>query len=801
MNARETDPRTAGPSAAPLRVARLCSLPIGVLAWRAPEPTLTVIVKATFLLGADGKATLAAQQEPLWLDRPIVGGSFGDLDHACDFVPLKARVDVLLTGHAHAEAAMHVLPAGFAVDKLRRRVYATTEEPAVATPLLPEYLRTATGEVTRVGARAMWAGTLDGAAIVNDDGVPCAPIPRGFDYLAFNVAPPEQQLEMLSLTAQIVLDGLGPGGRRTARLPGIKPRVFVLSGSGFGGARPPDEVVLRCDTIWIDADRGLCTLVWRGVVPTPPSARVAPSLVLALDEGDRSRTWAKALDELDDATWAAATTPEDAREVPEIAIDDDEIDDEIEIEIEDEDEDEDEDDAIENDAIENDGPTTDRMAREAAALLGEIAAAERDDDESTRTNVQLSRASFPEILIEEEPSTDRRGASATTARNEPDDRSPLLVLGGFRGALASFEAARPPERPQRPAGLRFSRAEDSTGVALPVTTPVLVAKAPSTTSAVETSPVPFNVPVAPSPATITALSFNVSGILPQGATPALPFKAPLPAALPFAAPGTRTPTRPLAPAPEAGTTSLPFQAPIAKPLPSLGDLPSAPPPVAAAPEVHWSLARVAGRTVGESLTSSSDAAPAITRASLEPALEAVKVAFTMERYAEIKAEIWGGDDSAPDVLERHEVDEAVFHDHERRLAEDLSREAAEGKSTLAIALRDALKLARDQVPSTGERPLRTLEDAYITLLTAIERAVDPSAILAAKGMSPSSWRRLRRRFEARAAADDKLREALNVRLTAARKTAGGDSGGSSKWWNRRELAPARAKRVPAKRRG
>ena len=411
VDAREKDPRGAAPIAAPLRVARLCPLPIGVLAWRAPEPMLTVVVKATFLLGADGKSTLAAEQEPLWLDRPVTSGSFGDLDRACDFVPRKTRVDVLLTGHARAEAAMHVLPAGFAVDKLRRRFYATTDEPAVVTPLLPEYLRTGSGEMTRVGARAMWAGTLDGAAIVNDDGVPCAPIPRGFDYTAFNVAPPEQQLEMLSLTAQIVLDGLSPGGRRTARLPGIRPRVFVLTGSGFGGARPPEEIVLRCDTLWIDADRCLCTLVWRGVVATPPGAREAPSLVLALDEGDRQRTWAKAFDALDDATWSPATSPEDARQAAELEIADDEIDD----------------------------------------VIDEVIA---DDDEATRTQVCAPSASFPGLVVDDdEPSTHRHGSTAVAP---PNERAPLLVLGGLRGSLASFEAPRPPARPQRPAGLRFS---------------------------------------------------------------------------------------------------------------------------------------------------------------------------------------------------------------------------------------------------------------------------------------------------------------------------------------------------------
>jgi hypothetical protein len=807
------DPRSAAPITATLRVARLCALPIGVLAWRAPEPTLTVIVKATFLLGADGKSTLAAEQEPLWLDRPVVGGAFGDLDRACDFVPPKARVDVLLTGRARAEAAMHVLPAGFAVDKLRRRVYATTDEPALETPLLPEYLRTATGEITRVGARAMWAGTLDGAAIVNDDGVPCAPIPRGFDYAAFNVAPPEQQLETLSLTAQIVLDGLAPGGRRMARLPGIRPRVFLLSGGGFGGARPPDEVVLRCDTIWIDADRSLCTLVWRGAVPTSIGAREPPALVLALDEGDRQRTWVKALDALDDATWSPATRPEDARQAVEIELADDDLDDAI--------------DEATSEAI-DDGPSTDRPAF-------------REDDERTLRHVRPASASFPEIAsaIEDEPSTRRRGSSAPA----PDHRAPLLVLGGLGGALASFKAVvtppAPDGRPQRPTGLGFTRADDATAVALAITTSPLPIKAPFSRIATETMVPSLK---APSAQTTSPLPFNVPWDPPPGATPAVPFKAPIGAPLPFS--GSRAPTLgppdlqramtlPFARGPEAGSTSLPFKVPVGEPLPftraktiapaappenaaaalpfvvpsarasapsfpALGDLPTAPPPpAAAAPPVHWALAQETRRTVGESIAA-SDSAPELAKARIEPAVEAPPNALAMERYAEIKAEIWGGGASAAAVLARYELDEIVFHDHERRLAAGLAREAAEGRTTLARALRDALKLARDQQQATGERPLRTLEEAYVTLLVAIERAVDPSAILAAKGLSASSWRRLRRRFEERAAADDKLRDALAIRVTAARKAAGNDEGSSSKWWNRREAAPARATRVAAK---
>jgi hypothetical protein len=674
---------------APLaRVARLCALPIGVLAWRAPEPTLTVVVKATFLLGLDGTATLAAAQEPLSVDRPAPGGSHGDLARACDFIPLKARVDLLLTGHARAEAATHVLPVGFAIDKRSRHVYATPSAPSVATPLLSDYLRSSTGEATRVGPRALWAGPIDGAAIVGDDGVPCAPIPRGFDYAAFNVAPPEQQIELLSLTALIVLDGLTPEGRRSARLPGIRPRVFVLPDSGSTALRPPDEIVLRCDTLWIDADRGLCVLTWRGVVPLAPNALGPPSLVLALDEGDRKKTWARAFAALEGAAWTAATEPDDVRDAPALAADD---------------------------SDDDDGPTTDRMERRAADSAPPPA---------------------------------------------PIAAAPLMVLGGLRSALASFEPPRP-------------RA---------------------------TTELPFLSP--PASPTLPFLSPRASPTLPfvQAARPpaALPFTAPLAPPRPLA----RMHTLLAAPRPADAPAALPF-APIAPPPPPPAPAPPPPPPppAPAPPLGSWQLAPAPARTVGEAILFAADPAPPSPTLAPPPPAPPEDVAppgLSLAQYAEIKAEIWGDRASVAAVLQLRDLDEAAFLAHERRLAEGLAREATEGRSTLARGLRDALGLARDRRASTGERPLKTLEQAYITLLVALDRAVDPSAILAAKGMSPAEWRRLRRRFEERAGADAKLRDALAARLAAARAAAVPDTGSSSTWWNRRETTPARATRVPAK---
>lgn len=120
---------------------------------------------------------------------------------------------------------------------------------------------------------------------------------------------------------------------------------------------------------------------------------------------------------------------------------------------------------------------------------------------------------------------------------------------------------------------------------------------------------------------------------PPGATPTVPFRAPITAALPFSSGGASTlgpPDLPRAltiapaPPPESAAAVLPFALPSARAsLPALGELPSAPPPAAAAPGVHWSLVRETRCTVGESSAAASTSAPELAK----------------ERYAEIKVEI------------------------------------------------------------------------------------------------------------------------------------------------------------------
>jgi hypothetical protein len=88
------------------------------------------------------------------------------------------------------------------------------------------------------------------------------PVPDDLDPGYFNCAPPDQQIDAIRPDERIVLENLHPDHPRLAtNLPGGFP-VAVLERAGA----VTEEIRLTCDTLWIDTDRSLCTLVWRGRV-------------------------------------------------------------------------------------------------------------------------------------------------------------------------------------------------------------------------------------------------------------------------------------------------------------------------------------------------------------------------------------------------------------------------------------------------------------------------------------------------------------------------------------------------------
>jgi hypothetical protein len=106
------------------------------------------------------------------------------------------------------------------------------------------------------------------------------PMPEGFDYAFFNVAPQDQQIDELGAEATLVLENLlSTHPRIETRLPSMHPTAFVVASEGASA----DLVPLACDTVWIDTAREKMTLTWRGfvAVPTEDAERLSTLVVVA----------------------------------------------------------------------------------------------------------------------------------------------------------------------------------------------------------------------------------------------------------------------------------------------------------------------------------------------------------------------------------------------------------------------------------------------------------------------------------------------------------------------------------------
>lgn len=128
----------------------------------------------------------------------------------------------------------------------------------------------------RLGRHARRDGSLDWQS---------APLPTDLDPLFFNCAPPDQQTDELQADERIVLENLHPDHPRfVTNLPGVYPSIQVDGGG-------PRAIILRCDTLWIDTARLVCTLTWRGQVTIDdPAKNVELNLTMVERAARPSRT-------------------------------------------------------------------------------------------------------------------------------------------------------------------------------------------------------------------------------------------------------------------------------------------------------------------------------------------------------------------------------------------------------------------------------------------------------------------------------------------------------------------------------
>lgn len=324
-------------SASPLRVS-------GVV-WQ-PRPgtwALTAVCRATYRL-EPGVSPLADVQEP-----PLEEDNYWDDDldkslyAASDLAPFKRRADVVLVGHAFAPEGQPVrsLVARLQVGQIDKLVEVWCDRVIAQDGRLVEgrrftkmplrWERAAGGPGTwnPVGMRfdappdmygavpvpnlqppgrlVAWRGdtfepigfgpiaptwptrAIRGVGVrYAGAGEPwslarwfAGPIPEGLDPGCFNVALPDQQVDELRIDERLILENLhARHARLVTNLIGVKPRSVVERATG-----EREELCLVADTLWVDTDRGLATLTWRGSVGLRAPAERGRLVVWA--EGER----------------------------------------------------------------------------------------------------------------------------------------------------------------------------------------------------------------------------------------------------------------------------------------------------------------------------------------------------------------------------------------------------------------------------------------------------------------------------------------------------------------------------------
>ncbi|WP_437616033.1 DUF2169 domain-containing protein [Sorangium sp. So ce834] len=298
----------------PLPVATLTPASCGAVLWRMQgAERLTVIVKATFSLVHERTAELAAPAALVGADVPRDG--WGSLEQACETAPYLPSAGVLVCGHASAPAgttvtALSVRIALFGDDRwiLNKvlHVYgdrtreAPSPRPFARIPIVYERAYGGPHVETNpvgVGFGATLPNLVDPADATRPAGFgpiartwaprrsflqqgqePDAPVPAldgSFDFRYFQAAPADQQLDFLRGGAWVYLEGLHPHYPwLRSSLPPARG-VARLYRTGPWGEDHEQPVELVADTLAVDADRLLCSMIWRG------SAALAPGDTLA----------------------------------------------------------------------------------------------------------------------------------------------------------------------------------------------------------------------------------------------------------------------------------------------------------------------------------------------------------------------------------------------------------------------------------------------------------------------------------------------------------------------------------------
>jgi len=323
-----------------VRTIVLCPFNAGTVLWQPHEGawSLTVVVRGTFSLVNGREAVLADVQEPLGGDRYYDDNPRAALYAPSDLVPYKGRSDILLVGRAYAPdkqpvdaliARMSVAGLDKAIGVIGDRTWIEGPdalEPGAPTPFVSMPLRAERAarspdnpvgfdltHTPRAGALAIPNlepiddDPLDGRSVGFGPISPRAstrrsllrpeawawveggyrgPAPAGFDFAFFNAAPLDQQVKLLRQGEAIVLENLHHEyPRLETRIPFVRPKAFLTTEA----LQQASEIALRCDTLWIDTERALMTLTWRGLTELRASDAIDTVVIGAEPRGRELR--------------------------------------------------------------------------------------------------------------------------------------------------------------------------------------------------------------------------------------------------------------------------------------------------------------------------------------------------------------------------------------------------------------------------------------------------------------------------------------------------------------------------------
>lgn len=297
----------------PIDVVAVGPTVAGSVAWReGGQVHVTVLAKATFTLVHGRPMALTDPVAIARADHHFDRSPLKSVETAGDLAPYRPYCDVTVIGHAHAPPGRPLPAVSVHLGVFRGREALLDKTLHVfgdrvvsgGAPSAPRPFQRLPLTYERAGASAenpvgIGAGSGKLPNVVDPRGATIlagfGPISRywrqrkslvtdervrfdqditelgdAFPWEYFQAAPPDQCIDFLRGDEWLVLDGMHPAGPRIqTQLPGVRASARIAT---YGGQPSVRELALVADTLAIDVDNGIASVVWRGRFPIQSEA-------------------------------------------------------------------------------------------------------------------------------------------------------------------------------------------------------------------------------------------------------------------------------------------------------------------------------------------------------------------------------------------------------------------------------------------------------------------------------------------------------------------------------------------------